>query len=114
MRFLGLDTEAIFQTSSIATINLNALSERAAGWSANPASFEGWTKLAKADREARSSGAESIADALATGVLEPQSAYLEIETAFAEACWKKATAIDPELAAFDGERHSEVMRSLPR
>ncbi len=42
------------------------------------------------------------------GELNPKNAYVEFETAFAEACWKKAIAADPELAAFDGDRHGEL------
>jgi very-short-patch-repair endonuclease len=106
---LGLDIAALFQTSSAAAIDLNALSERAAGWAANPACFEEWIRLAKADREVRASGAEKIADALAFGTLEPKNAYSAIDAAFAEASWKKAIAADPELAAFDGERHGEAI-----
>ena len=51
--FLDLDAGAIFQTNSLATIDLNRLSERAAKWAGNPDRFEEWARLAKADREAR-------------------------------------------------------------
>ena len=57
----------------------------------------------------RAAGPAWIASALASGELDPQYAYLELETAFAEACWKKAIAADPELAAFDGDRHGELV-----
>lgn len=98
MKFLDLDAAAIFQTNSAAAINLNKVSERAAKWAANPGRFEEWARLAAADREARASGPARIASTLASGRLEPKNAILEIETAFAEACWKKAIAGDPELS----------------
>ena len=34
---------------------------------------------------------------------------MALETAFAEACWKKAIAADSELAAFDGDRRGELV-----
>jgi very-short-patch-repair endonuclease len=109
MKFLDLDAAAIFQTNSAAAINLNKVSERAAKWAANPGRFEEWARLAAADREARASGPARIASTLASGRLEPKNAILEIETAFAEACWKKAIAGDPELSSFDGDSHAALV-----
>jgi hypothetical protein len=57
----------------------------------------------------RAAGPSWIASALASGEFDPKNAYVELETAFAEACWKKAIAADPELAAFDGDRHGELV-----
>ncbi|MDQ6704118.1 MAG: DUF3320 domain-containing protein [Pseudomonadota bacterium] len=109
IKFLDLDIAAIFQTDSVATIDLNRLSERAAGWAANPVRFEEWARLAKADREVRAAGPAWIADALAAGQLDPRNAQMELETAYAEACWKKAIAANSELATFDGDRHDELV-----
>jgi len=109
IKFLDLDLAAIFQTDSIATIDLNRLSAWAAGWAASHVRFEAWARLVKADREVRAAGPSWIASALASGELDPKNAHAELETAFAEACWKKATAADPELAAFDGDRHGELV-----
>ncbi|HUI20183.1 MAG TPA: DUF3320 domain-containing protein [Methylocella sp.] len=109
INFLDLDITAIFQTNSVAAIDLNRLSERAARWAGNPDRFEEWTRLAKADREARSAGPVRIASALASGALDPESALLEIETAFAEACWKKAIAETPSLANFDGDQQNALV-----
>ena len=108
IKFLDLDLTAVFQTDSIATIDLNRLSAWAAGWAASH-NFEEWARLVKADRKMRAAGPAWIASALASGELDPKNAYLELETAFAEACWKKAIAADPELAAFDGGRHGELV-----
>ncbi|MGH6799400.1 MAG: hypothetical protein ACREDI_13570, partial [Roseiarcus sp.] len=109
IKFLDLDLEAIFQTDSIATIDLNRLSEWAAGWAASHVRLEEWARLVKADRKVRAAGPAFIAGALASGELDPENAYVELETAFAEACWKKAIAADPELAAFDGGRRGELV-----
>lgn len=109
LNFLDLDAGAIFQTNFLATIDLNRLSERAAKWAGNPDRFEEWGRLAKADQEARASGPVRLASALAAGELDPQNALLEIETAFAEACWKKAIAADSELASFDGDRQNALI-----
>ncbi|MGH7757629.1 MAG: hypothetical protein ACREM8_15270 [Vulcanimicrobiaceae bacterium] len=57
----------------------------------------------------RVAGPAWIAGALASGELDPETAHVELETAFAEACWKKAIAADPELAAFDGGRRGELV-----
>jgi hypothetical protein len=62
--------------------------------------FEESARLAKADREARTTGPARIASALA---------LLEIETAFAEACWKKAISEDPGLANLDGDRQNALV-----
>ncbi|MGA7384937.1 MAG: hypothetical protein WBW81_09705, partial [Methylocella sp.] len=66
-------------------------------------------RLVKADRKVRAAGPAWIANALASGELDPKDAHVELEAAFAEACWKKAIAADPELAAFDGDRHGELV-----
>ncbi|MGH6847043.1 MAG: DUF4011 domain-containing protein [Methylocella sp.] len=112
IKFLDLDLAAIFQTDSIATIDLNRLSEWAAGWTASHVRCEEWARLVKADRKVRAAGLAWIADALASGELDPKNAYFELETAFAEACWKKAIAADHELAAFDGDRRGELIRQF--
>ena len=109
IKFLDIDIAAIFQTESIGTIDLNRLSEWAAGWAASHVRFEEWASLVKADRKVRAAGLAWIAGALASGELDPKTAYVELETAFAEACWKKAIAADPELRAFDGDRHGELV-----
>jgi hypothetical protein len=109
IKFFDLDLAAIFQTDSVATIDLNRLSAWAAGWAASHIRFEEWARLVKADRKVRAAGPAWIASALALGELDPKNAYVELETAFAEACWKKAIAADPELAAFDGDRHGELV-----
>jgi Protein of unknown function (DUF4011)/AAA domain len=109
IKFLDLDLAAIFQTESIGTIDLNRLSEWAAGWAASHVRFEEWASLVKADRKVRAAGPAWIASALASGELDPKNAHVELETAFAEACWKKAIAADPELAAFDGGRQGELV-----
>ena len=109
IKFFDLDLAAIFQTNSIATIDLNRVSAWAAGWAASHVRCEEWARLVKADRKARAAGLAWFASALASGELDPKNAHVELETAFAEACWKKAIASDPELAAFDGDRHGELV-----
>jgi hypothetical protein len=81
----------------------------AASWAASHVRFEEWARLVKADRKVRAAGLAWFASALASGELDPKNAYVELETAFAEACWKKAIAADPELAALDGDRHGELV-----
>jgi Protein of unknown function (DUF4011) len=109
IKFLDLDLAAIFQTESIGTIDLNRVSEWAAGWATSHVRFEEWARLVNADRMVRAAGPAWFASALASGELDPKNAHVELETAFAEACWKKAIAADPELAAFDGDRHGELV-----
>ena len=109
IKFLDLDLAAIFQTDCIATIDLNRLSAWAAGWAASHVRSEEWPRLVKADRKVRAAGLAWLASALASGELDPKNAHVQLETAFAEACWKKAIAADPELAAFDGGRHGELV-----
>jgi Protein of unknown function (DUF4011)/AAA domain len=109
IKFLDLDLAAIFQTDSITTIDLNRLSEWAAGWAANHVRCEDWARLVKADRRVRTAGPAWFASALACGKFDPKNVYVELETAFAEACWKRAMAGDSELAAFDANRHGELV-----
>jgi Protein of unknown function (DUF4011) len=109
IKFFDLDVAAIFQTDSIATIDLNRLSAWAAGFTESHVRCEEWARLVKADRKARAAGLASIVSALGAGELDPMDAYAELETAFATACWKKAVAADPKLAALDGDRHGELV-----
>ncbi|HTV34158.1 MAG TPA: DUF4011 domain-containing protein [Methylocella sp.] len=109
VRFLDLDLPGIFETHAIARIDLNRLSERAALWARSKDRFEDWARLAKADREARAFGRERMACALARADLDPKFARLEIETAFAEACWKNAIAADAGLANLDGDRRAALV-----
>jgi Protein of unknown function (DUF4011) len=112
IKFFDLDLAAIFQTDSIATIDLNCLSAWAAGWAASHVRFEDWARLVKADRKVRAAGPAWIASALASGEIDPMNAQTELETAFAEACWKKAIAADPELAALDRDRRGELVEQF--
>ncbi|WP_051952481.1 DUF4011 domain-containing protein [Methylocapsa aurea] len=105
---LDLDVAAIFGTNIISAIRLDLVAERAAEWASNPAQFEEWARLAKADRQLREIGPMSIANGLASGQIDPGRARIELETAFAEACWKQAIAADPDLAAFDGAQHEAL------
>lgn len=107
--FLEIDIAAVFQTDTLKSIDLNHLSERAAKWAANSARFEEWARLAKADNEARAVGPARIADALAAGRLDPGHVQFELETAFAEACWKRAIVADPDLAHFDGNSQNALV-----
>ncbi len=109
---LDLDVAAIFRINSLGAISLDLLAAQAARWAANQPRFEEWARLAKADRQARATGLALLADGLASGRLEPRKASAELETAFAEACWKKAIAANPELAAFDGAQHDAVIRQF--
>ena len=109
IKFFDLDLAAIFQTDSIATIDLIRLSAWAARWTESHVRCEEWASLVKADRAVRAAGLAWIGSALAAGELDPKNAHFELEAAFAEACWKKAIASDPELAAFEGDRHGELV-----
>lgn len=106
---LDLNVAAIFHVKAAGAIDLERLAERAGQWAVHPARFEEWARLAKADRLLRAIGPVSIADALASGALQPARAQATIEAAFAEASWKRAIEADPQLAAFDGERHNALI-----
>jgi hypothetical protein len=73
IKFLDLDLAAIFQTESIATIDLNRLSTWAAGWAAGHVRCEKWAGLVKADRMVRAAGPAWIASALASGSSIPRT-----------------------------------------
>ncbi|MGH6799655.1 MAG: hypothetical protein ACREDI_14885 [Roseiarcus sp.] len=106
---LDLGISAIFRAKAIGAIDLERLADRAAQWAIHPARFEEWTRLAKADRQMRAIGPALIADGLASGALQPARACAKLEAAFAEASWKQAIAANPDLAAFDGERHNSLI-----
>jgi Protein of unknown function (DUF4011)/AAA domain len=112
IKFFDLDLAAIFQTDSIATIDLNCLSAWAGGWAASHVRFADWARLVKADRKVRAAGPAWIASALASGEIDPMNVQTELETAFAEACWKKAIAADPELGVFDRDRRGELVAQV--
>ena len=109
---LDLDIAAIFNATSTEAIALDGLADRAGGWAAHPRRFEEWARLSEADARFRAIGPASIADALACGQLRPERARPGIEAAFAEASWKQAIAADPDLAAFDGERHNALIAAF--
>ncbi|PNG25586.1 DUF4011 domain-containing protein [Methylocella silvestris] len=109
LQALDVDLAALFKTKTIGAIDLERLAERASQWAIHPGRFEEWARLAKADRQMRAIGPPSFADALASGALEPTRAPAMIEAAFAEATWRRAIAADPELAAFDGDRHNALI-----
>lgn len=112
LQTLDLDIAAIFGAPSIEAIDLGRLAERAAQWAAHPGFFEEWTRISEADAQLRAIGPASIADALASGALQPAQAHASLEAAFAEAAWKQAIAMDPDLAAFDGERHDALVAAF--
>ena len=109
---LDLDIAAIFGVTSIEAVDLERLADRTRQWAAHPGHFEEWTRLSEADARLRAIGPASIAEALASGQLRPERARATIEAAFAEASWKQAIAADPDLAAFDGERHNALIATF--
>ena len=109
---LDLDVAAAFGATSIAGVDLDRLADRAGRWAAHPSRFEEWARLSEADAQLHAIGPVSIADALASGEMRPDRAHATIEAAFAEASWKQAIAIDPDLAAFDGERHNTLVAAF--
>jgi hypothetical protein len=109
---LDLDIAAVFGATAIATIDLERLADRAGRWAAHPCRFEECARLSEADAQLRAIGPVSIADALASGQMRPKRAHAIIEAAFAEASWKQAIAVDPDLAAFDGERHNALVAAF--
>lgn len=106
---LDLDVAKAFMVESVETLNLDLVAERVARWAEQPSRFDEWIKLVKADRELRAVGPSMIADGLASGELAPARAVPQLQVAFAEACWKKAIATEPDLAAFDGANHGELV-----
>ena len=106
---LDLNISAIFRAKALGAVDLERLADRAAQWATHPARFEEWTRLAEADRQLRAIGPASIADALASGALQPARACAKLEAAFAEASWKQAIAANPDLATFDGERQNSLI-----
>ncbi len=109
---LDLDVAAVFGAPSTGAIDLERLADRAGRWTTHPSRFEEWARLSEADAQLRATGPVSIADALAAGQLRPERARAGVEAAFAEASWKQAIAADPDLAAFDGERHNALIAAF--
>ncbi|SFK17267.1 DUF4011 domain-containing protein [Methylocapsa palsarum] len=106
---LDLDVGLVFHTNCIEKVDLGALARRAALWAAHPDRFAGWVRLANADGQLRAAGPAAIADALGCERLDPALASRQIETAFAEACWKRAVEADPDLGAFEGAQHRALI-----
>lgn len=106
---LDLDVHAAFHVDSVQALDLTAIGERAAAWATHPGRFDEWTRLTKADQELRAEGPLAVAEGLASGALCPSRAVGEVQAAFAEASWRKAIALDPDLAAFDGLHHGELI-----
>ncbi len=106
---LDINVAAVFRVKDIGAIDLERLGERTGQWATHSARFEEWARLAHADRLFRAIGPAAVADALASGQLQPARARAKIEAAFAEASWKQAIAANPELATFDGERHNALI-----
>jgi very-short-patch-repair endonuclease len=106
---LDLDIGRAFFQESVEALNLKSISERAAAWAEHAARYDEWVKLAKAYGDLRAVGPSAIVDGLASGRLSPSHACAELKAAYAEACWKKAIAEEPDLAAFDGASHSELI-----
>ncbi|HYP58208.1 MAG TPA: DUF3320 domain-containing protein, partial [Beijerinckia sp.] len=106
---LDVDMMAVCGTTSIESIDLDFIGEITTRWSHNHARFEEWGRLAAADAKAREIGPLALVDPLASGALSPIRAREELAAAFAEASWKKALAINPILAHFDGIEHEKII-----
>jgi very-short-patch-repair endonuclease len=106
---LDLDIAAAFHAGPVAHLDLDVVADRAEAWASSPVGFEQWTRLLQADRALRAVGPSVIVDGLADGTLDPSRAAVELEAAYAEACWAKAIAADPDLAAFDGMDHQALV-----
>ena len=111
---LDLDIEVAFQADAVDDVKVAAVAERTLLWVNEFERIEEWIDLARADRIVRDEDAAPIADALATGELEPDRAVGELLYARAEALWKIAINRDPALAEISGDDRSRLVSEFCR
>jgi hypothetical protein len=110
IKFLDLDLAAIFQTDSVATIDLNRLSAWAGGWPrATFVSRNGQSSPKPIERCARPAW---IASALGSGDLDPKNAHVELETALPQPAEKRRSRPTRCLGGRPARRACRAMREI--
>ncbi len=111
---LDLDIAAIFGATSIEAIALDAPRRpRGRDGPPTPATSKNGRVFRKPTPDcARSAPPRSPTRSPGTAAARTRARH-GIEAAFAEASWKQAIAADPDLAAFDGERHNALIAAVP-
>lgn len=81
-------------------------------WQANPEGMPEWVAYLSRSNEARRKGMTAIAEAMQRGELLPDVASAAFDLAYYESVLAELIATWPELAKFDGVRHSKLVEKF--
>ncbi len=89
--------------------DVESLSRQLEQWHTNPERLPEWaTYLARAN-EARRKGLAAVVDAMESGAVSAEAATSAFDLAYYEALLAKQTSAWPELARFDGLKHTQLV-----
>lgn len=106
---LDLDLHRAFDVADLASIPVEGLADRLQRWVANLEGLSTYIAFATRARAMTELGAGSLVDALYDGVLDHHSLGAAFDRAYAEILRVALFAAWPELRAFDGESHNNLV-----
>jgi very-short-patch-repair endonuclease len=106
---LELDLKRAFGATTIPALSLNILSTRLAAWVSDLEGLSRFITFAMRARALVDLGATSLVDAVHDGSLDPKTLGPAFDRAYAEVLRVALFAAWPELRAFDGEEHNNLV-----
>ena len=109
MRPFKVDPQTTFGAPKLQNASLVSVASRLEGWSTNSEALSGWiayfTRVEKLDAE----GLIDLGRLLDNGTLSPHEAPEQLTLAYYEALLREAFRQFPDLAAFDGLSHEQIL-----
>lgn len=106
---LDLDLARSLGASALPDIRLDQLAGRIKAWNAEPEALSTYIAFASRARLLAEAGGDALVDALLDGRLDHQTLPLAFESAYSEVLRMALFADWPELRAFDGQAHNNMV-----
>lgn len=109
MRSLDLDAQRALGTSDIEDALLDVIASRLAGWSSDPEGLSNYTAFASRARLLAEAGGSSLVDGLLDGLIDHRTLVPAFDRAYADVLRVALFHSWPELRAFDGQVHNNMV-----
>lgn len=109
IRSLDLDAQRALGTSDIEDALLDVIASRLAGWSSDPEGLSNYTAFASRARLLAEAGGSSLVDGLLDGLIDHRTLVPAFDRAYADVLRVALFHSWPELRAFDGQVHNNMV-----
>lgn len=109
---LKADLPTVFGQEGLAGLEITAIVQRLASWSAQRESLSKWVTYRDRSERTRMMGLGAVVDGLHGGKVTPSEAMPHFEMSYYEAIFAEQARAETELALFDGDLHSRRVREF--